>query len=1471
MRTLKKVLALTVVLATLLSISAFAAFSDEESINENFVDAVNLLGALNVMTGDTEGTFRPNDTISRAEAAKMIYVIRNGGVDDQAAGWTGMSTFSDVASGVWFEGYVNYCASLGIIAGIGGGKFNPSGAVTGVELAKMMLVVADYRPDIEKYTGTGWNLNVIRDAQSAGMFKGYTLAYSAAATREQAAQLFANAILETEMAVYIGDVRVNNAAMLGEAETVGGRFFDLAIQTGVLTKVPHVSLPLKIGGSDADKRTDVALDDTVSGLNANDKVATIEAFNDSEHLYWTIDSKGTNVQAGPIDFEFEADPDLLYQEVTVIYQENNEGGILDRKSKVYAVLPTGDSDVYETTMDAITIELDDDAKKINTTKTDEDYNPATIQFEGYNGNRAKALENDLPVVTNLYEGAAFDFDAASYVPDYDKKLNLVNKTEASKIATTSTAPIRLIDIDGNGVLDVAFVTTPYYGTVSSYNADRYEFTTDATIDGDDISTLRRQENFENFTFEDEIEKDDVIAVTIDVTSGEMLYNVSLVEPTTGALTYVYSTGADNEVVIGGETYGFYGWNFNGKLLTDITPKLNAEAYVGDLGDEVTVYTDGKYIITAKVEPATLGSGFAFVKNYNTEGNSFDLMPTDSQALLIELVLPDGSTVVKEYDREEVTSSTTGWYEAKDLVNSDRTATALLKEMVGNIVEYSADGNYVAFRSVHKSDSLSSTEKTELDPQYYGKDNATTYTYNPDTNVFRASSNRGLDVNANTVLFLPTYKDDTLKDCDVAGNISKVTVIKGDELRGSPKVTLEDNSAVTGETADDPDTIMQLVSSKQSGISTVAYAALDAGSTVSETGLYFYALQNDWDQDVEEGDGRYALGVLSDSDSDEGAIIEINSGDDVLANKVYRATRNSDGTYDLEEIDEGVAPNPNEPAMNLGYITGRNGNNINIGGDVFHFDADKTVVFVVDIDAKGSMTRINLGDVSDLDEAAKWDHDGDGETSANPTPEVYYTNVLFEADSDNVLTVVYVEAVGMDVEPLISYRTTSGMTIEQPVLSVGMNEEAANAAVKDAMPANVNVDSITWAPTISGTVNSGSTYTATVKVSPRAGNAFENDANGNFVVKITNGTDDTSVVATDGTVTFTISGMSVALNEITTANVSGLALPQLKIGDTPTSKTTMLGTITDGAVSPVTLGTVSSVTWVGYAGSTPGNAVAAGTNDTFEAVFTLTASANYKFSSEFDAAYFAGVLGYEDVQVKDVNGDGTKLDVSVVVTVGDTVLDSLTFGGITVPTTGATLSSIPVPSMTGVKAISTVNWSNASGPATTAGAGETLTVSFDVEADTNYVLATGLTKDDVTMPSGYDVTNVTYSRDNLTATVTAIVQVGVATVTDPGVTLAAPTLTTGKVSSFTASLSTSTGLNIATSWKNASGEVMDADDTFSGVCTVEITITLKDGYAWKNGFAISDVNTSGITGFGGSALVTFADETVTITATTNNIL
>ena len=1447
MRTLKKVLALTVVLATLLSISAFAAFSDEESIDENFVEAVNLLGALNVMTGDKEGTFRPNDTIMRAEAAKMIYVIRNGGVDDLAAGWTGMTTFSDVPAGAWYEGYVNYCASLGIIAGVGNGKFNPNGAVTGVELAKMLLVVADYKPEIEGYTGAGWNLNVIRDAQTAGMFKGYTLAYSASATRQQAAQLFSNAILETQMAVYIGDTRVNDLAMITNTGTIGGRYFGLFTVTGILTKVQHVDLPLNF---DINGNTTQA--GNASNLNSNDEL--------SEVFVTARDADGAML--GATTFEFAADPDLLYQEVDVIFREDTDDpGVLSRDAKVYAVLSTGNTYVYDTTMDAITIDLKDNSKDVSYVQG-ADYNPLTIQFEGYNGGRAKTLPFGftLPVVTNLYEAASFQngfvnddvmVNIGTYQADWDRDLWILNEHDIEMVATTSTAPIRLIDYNRDGELDIAFVTTPYYGTVSSYNADRYEFTTDAEVDGDNITTGRRQAEFENFTFEDELEKDDVIALTLDVTSGEMLYNVALVEPTVGTLTYVYSTGLDNEVVIGGETYGFYGLLFDGEYLVDMDPVLEAESYLNDLGTEVTVYTDGKYIISAEVEPATLGSGFAFVKDYNLEGNSFNPMLSDSRALLLELVLPDGTTVVKEYDRDEVTSATAGWYEERDLVNlTDRTATDLLEEMVGNIVEYSADGDYVAFRSAHKSDNLTPAEFAELDPEYHN-DDPLTYEYNSDTNVFRADGNRGLDVNENSVFFLPTYDDDAAGD--VAGNITKVAVIKGSALRGQPEVTTEANTT---------DMIMQLVSCKQSGINTIAYAALDAGTSISETGLYFYALQNDWEQDVEDGDGRYALGVLSDSGSDEGQIIEINAGDDVVANKLYRATRNSDGTYDIEEIDEGVAPSANEPAMNLGSISGRNGNNVDINGDVFHYVPNETVVFVIDVDARGSMTRINLGDLSDLTKAAEDDHD-------NP-----YNNIMFEADNENALTVVYVEAVGMDMETVISYTEQGTLTIAAlPELPVGVNKSEAEEAIKAALPNSVRVAGIQWfvdnnpvADDGDFTVAYGSTYKAVLTLTAAPGRPFP--AEGEEVeLKIGNVTvDPAPVVNEDGEITVTLGGdetpLVVAKNQITTADQKAdLKLADVNAidSDPNTDDVDLVAGEIDNVSNIADLkdadDDVEVITWYDGSDNELDDVPAAGS--TVVAKFTLKAAENYIFADDFtvtvkDATNVTVTLNADKDEANVVavfkKADPIVISGSSLIEADDLKHDAELDDGIEegeLDVDGGISASLTVKSLT---------WSSEK-----AVYGETLTAQIKLDGTTSLA---GLTTNDFTAPTGYVVKEVETVGVDGTSVIVTLEAPAVAKAKVDAVVLTGLTAPEKGQALPTPSVAANAGVKIASfQWHDGEKNVAAGTSAEAETYTLTITFTAQEGYV---------IDTTGlgptVTGTGGGSVAfgdTLTAESVTV--------
>src|SRR5699024_2536445 len=114
---------------------AGAAFTDQADISQT--EAVDMLTALGVIEGFPDGSFAPDATITRAQAAKMIYTIWNGGNADASA-FEGKSVFTDVYSGHWAEGYINFCYTNGIINGLSATKFGPDDSVTGTQLAKML-------------------------------------------------------------------------------------------------------------------------------------------------------------------------------------------------------------------------------------------------------------------------------------------------------------------------------------------------------------------------------------------------------------------------------------------------------------------------------------------------------------------------------------------------------------------------------------------------------------------------------------------------------------------------------------------------------------------------------------------------------------------------------------------------------------------------------------------------------------------------------------------------------------------------------------------------------------------------------------------------------------------------------------------------------------------------------------------------------------------------------------------------------------------------------------------------------------------------------------------------------------------------------------------------------------------------------------------------------------------------------------
>ena len=192
----KKVLSLLLVLAmvcSLLTVGAGAtnSFSDKSTITHQ--EAVDVLTKAGVINGYTDGSFKPAGNVTRAQMAKMVCFIAASG-DDVGSIYAGANTFTDCTSH-WARGYIAFASKSGYVAGMGNGKFDPDGNVTGVQAAKMLLCLLGYDQKVEGYVGTNWAVNVLNDANDAGLLDGIkTIDMSKPLSRDNAAQMIFNAL-----------------------------------------------------------------------------------------------------------------------------------------------------------------------------------------------------------------------------------------------------------------------------------------------------------------------------------------------------------------------------------------------------------------------------------------------------------------------------------------------------------------------------------------------------------------------------------------------------------------------------------------------------------------------------------------------------------------------------------------------------------------------------------------------------------------------------------------------------------------------------------------------------------------------------------------------------------------------------------------------------------------------------------------------------------------------------------------------------------------------------------------------------------------------------------------------------------------------------------------------------------------------------------------------------------------------------
>ena len=238
---LKKVLALVLAFACAFTMFAGAAsYSDKADIKAT--TAVDMLSSLGVIQGYEDGSFKPNTTVTRAQMAKMIFTIMNGGNDNANAYASLPTKFTDLPTAAWAQGYVRYLQNTGIIAGKSVTKFAPNDTVTGLEAAKMVLVAAGYNAQKAGLTGAAWAQNTMKYGQLNNLFEDVDADLNAALPRQYAAQILYNA-LDMKRVVWSNDINdFKNATDVSGEKTIGEKYMDLyKTSAEVLTSVKKTS------------------------------------------------------------------------------------------------------------------------------------------------------------------------------------------------------------------------------------------------------------------------------------------------------------------------------------------------------------------------------------------------------------------------------------------------------------------------------------------------------------------------------------------------------------------------------------------------------------------------------------------------------------------------------------------------------------------------------------------------------------------------------------------------------------------------------------------------------------------------------------------------------------------------------------------------------------------------------------------------------------------------------------------------------------------------------------------------------------------------------------------------------------------------------------------------------------------------------------------------------------------------------
>lgn len=186
MRNLKRALSLalaSVMLVGMMVVGTGAASYPDVS-SKNNLEAIEILKAVGIMTGDDKGNFNPDQKVTRNEMAVVmanLLDLRTGGT----------SPFTDVPA--WAQPYVAACYNNGIIAGTTKTTYGGSADVTTAQAALMVMKTLGYF-NYQGEFGDDWKIATIKQGVKIDLFDGINSYTDEPLTRNIVAKLVLNAL-----------------------------------------------------------------------------------------------------------------------------------------------------------------------------------------------------------------------------------------------------------------------------------------------------------------------------------------------------------------------------------------------------------------------------------------------------------------------------------------------------------------------------------------------------------------------------------------------------------------------------------------------------------------------------------------------------------------------------------------------------------------------------------------------------------------------------------------------------------------------------------------------------------------------------------------------------------------------------------------------------------------------------------------------------------------------------------------------------------------------------------------------------------------------------------------------------------------------------------------------------------------------------------------------------------------------------